>query len=335
MSPIRLDRNENALLDVARWARLVDKASQVDLACYPDLESTELRNALAAFLGVAPDSIHLGAGASEILCLIGTAFVKPGRKVVTSSYTFELYRHVASNCRAELMTVASQGYAHDLAAMLACDRQGGVDAIFIDNPCNPTGSYIPVDMLRTFLRGVRPETVVVVDEAYIEFVEAQGERSAASLIDAHPNLVVVRTFSKAWGLASVRVGYALSNPRRIEALRAASHPFSISGPAQAIALAALADPGYVAASVRQVRSERRRYVEAIHSTPYGTAVPAGNFVFLNMGTDSTEFVALLAQQGIRIRQFDEFPGHVRVSIGSPDANDAVLAALGHMARASR
>jgi histidinol-phosphate aminotransferase len=335
MSPIRLHRNENAFHDVARWARLVDTASQVDLTCYPDIDNTKLRSALAAHLGVERARIHVGAGSSEILGLIGTAFVRPGRKVVVSSYTFELYRHVASLCRAELVTVASQGYAHDLAAMAACDEQGGVDAIFIDNPCNPTGNYIPVEMLRAFLRNVRPETVVVLDEAYIDFVDTEGERSAASLIYAHPNLVVVRTFSKALGLAGLRVGYGVSNPRQIEALRAASLPFSVGGLAQAIALAALAEPGYVASSVRQVRSERRRYVEATRSTPYGTAVPAANFIFLNMGRDSAEFVAALAKQGIRVRAFDEFPGHVRVSFGSPAANDIVLTVLNRMAGASQ
>jgi histidinol-phosphate aminotransferase len=324
---IFLNRNENTRRDASRWDRLLQRASAIDLARYPDIDYAALRDALGSRLDMPPAGIHVGAGSSELLVLIGTAFVRPGGRVLASSYTFELYRHVAATRSAELVTVASKHYAHDLDAMLACDARGGVDAIFIDNPCNPTGSFIPPEQLDAFLHRVCKDTVVVVDEAYIEFVEGAGERSAVALLDRHANLIVVRTLSKAFGLAGLRVGYCLSHSNLIERLRASSHPFCIGAMAEAVAMAALQEPGYVADSVRHVATERERFVQALAGSRYRTTTPTASFVFLNMGDDQDRFLALLEEQGIRIREFVDHPGHVRVTFGTPEDNALILGLL--------
>jgi histidinol-phosphate aminotransferase len=327
---IFLNRNENTRRDASRWDRLLQRASGVDLARYPDIDYGALRGALGKHVQMPPACIHVGAGSSELLVLIGTAFVRPGGRVLASSYTFELYRHVATTRGAELVTVASKDYAHDLDAMLACDARGGVDAIFIDNPCNPTGSFIPPEPLDAFLQRVCKDTVVVVDEAYIDFVEGAGQRSAAALLDRHANLVVVRTFSKAFGLAGLRVGYCLGHSNLIERLRAVSHPFCIGAMAEAVAMAALQEPGYVAESVRHVATERERFARALAGSRYRTTTPAASFIFLNMRDDGDRFLALLGEQGIRVREFADYPGHVRVTFGTPEINEVILGLLARM-----
>jgi histidinol-phosphate aminotransferase len=322
----KLNRNENPYRSDGRLKALLAGLVDVDLAHYPDIDNTALIGTLSDHLGIPTAGICVGAGSSELISLIGTAFLRPGREAIVSSCTFELYQHVARVRGANAMEVPTKNYAHDLIG-IASRAQGKADVVFIDNPCNPTGSFLSVPQIEDLLNRVDRGTLIVIDEAYIDFVETDGAASVAACIDRHANLMVVRTFSKAWGLAGLRFGYCLSQPENIRRLKSAMHPFSIGSLTQAVALAALADPSFVQKSVRFIAQERKKFAAALCRSRYWTSASATNFIFLNMGPDKDKLLASLARLHIRIREFSEYPGHVRISFGLPAHNDAVLGVL--------
>jgi histidinol-phosphate aminotransferase len=292
---LKFDQNTPPLPGVPQVPLAVSMAR---LADYPDGSYRELREAAAAYTGLAPENVVVGAGADDLILLVAQAFLGSGSRAAIDEPTYALYR------------IATR--LHGASVVEAPDD---ADLVWVCNPNNPTGSCVEPDELVSLARRL-PDTIVVVDEAYVEF----GARSCAPWVDELENLVVLRTLSKAFGLASLRVGYALAHPETAALLTERRAPAPISGPSAAIAAAALREPrlGDVEATI----GERERFRGELVAAGYDCPASATNFVFVR--TDEPLAERLVAQ-GIVVRSF---PGAIRMTVRRPSENDVVLRALG-------
>ena len=242
---IDLSSNENPYGPSAAALEAMTR-SQAVAARYPDTAEEQTTEAIARLHRVGPDRVVLGCGSSEILRLCDAAFLGPGRTVVAAEPTFEAVLHYAKVTKAEPVTVPlTPDFRHDLPAMArACDARAGL--VYVCNPNNPTGTIVTGEELLAFLAQVPPATTVVVDEAYHHFVEAPAYRSAAEMIERFPNVVVARTFSKIYGMAGMRLGYAVASKANAEALRAHASWSNANAAVLAAAQASLAEEGLIA-----------------------------------------------------------------------------------------
>jgi len=272
--------------------------SMARLAEYPDGSYRELREAAAAYAGLAPGNVVVGAGADDVILLLAQSFLGPGMRAAVAEPTYALYR-----------------IATRLHGAAVVDSPQDADLVWACNPNNPTGAWVEPDELASLAREL-PGTIVVVDEAYLEY----GARSCAPWVGELENLVVVRTLSKAFGLAALRVGYALAHPETAALLTERRAPAPIAGPSAAIAAAALRAPrlGDVEATV----VERERFRTALVAAGYDCPPTATNFLYLRTGEP---LGARLEAQGIVVRAF---PGAIRITVRRPSENDIVLRALG-------
>ncbi len=292
---------------------------------YPDLGVVELTARIAEFHDLAPERVAVGCG-SVTLCqqLVQLSCLGPGDEVLFAWRSFEAYPIVTQIGGADVVTVPLDAqFRHDLDAMAAAvtDR---TRLVFVCSPNNPTGPAVHRAEFERFLGAVGPDVVVVLDEAYAEFVTDPDAVSGRPLLDAYPNLVVLRTFSKAYRMAGLRVGYALTSPELATALRKVCPPFSVSSVAQAGAIAALEHRDEILADLTPVLTERDRVHAAL--TGAGFAVPdtQSNFLWLPLGERSTAFAAHCADHKVVVRPFA--PDGVRVTVSRPEENDALLAA---------
>jgi histidinol-phosphate aminotransferase len=292
---LKFDQNTPPLPGVPQVPLAVSMAR---LADYPDGSYRELREAAAAYTGLAPENVVVGAGADDLILLVAQAFLGPGARAAIAEPTYALYR-----------------IATRLHGASVVDAPDDADLVWVCNPNNPTGSWVEPDALVSLARRL-PDTIVVVDEAYVEF----GARSCAPWVDELENLVVLRTLSKAFGLASLRVGYALAHSETAGLLTERRAPAPISGPSAAIAAAALREPrlGDVEATI----GERERFRGALLAAGYECPESATNFVFVPTDEPLAE---RLEAQGIVVRSF---PGAIRMTVRRPSENDVVLRALG-------
>jgi histidinol-phosphate aminotransferase len=295
---LKFDQNTPPLPGVPQVPLAVSMAR---LADYPDGSYRELREAAAAYTGLAPENVVVGAGADDLILLLAQAFLGPGARAAIDEPTYALYR-----------------IATRLHGAAVVDTRDDADLVWACNPNNPTGSWVEPEELVALARN-RADTIVVVDEAYVEF----GARSCAPWVDELENLVVVRTLSKAFGLASLRVGYAVAHPETAALLTERRAPAPISGPSAAIAAAALREPrlGDVEATI----GERERFRGALLAAGYECPASATNFVFVPTDEPLAE---RLEAQGIVVRAF---PGAIRMTVRRPSENDVVLSALGAVA----
>jgi histidinol-phosphate aminotransferase len=301
---------------------------------YPDLAVTGLTGRLSEKLGVAPERIAVGCG-SVSLCqqLVQATCREPSDEVVFAWRSFEAYPIVTQIGGASAVTVGLDGaFRHDLGAMAAAVTPR-TRLVFVCSPNNPTGTAVTRDELERFLAVVGPEVVVALDEAYHEYVTDPDVVDGMTLLDRHPNLVVLRTFSKAYRLAALRVGYAVGSPDVIAALRKVCSPFSVSSVAQAGAIAALADADNLLASCAEVVTERVRVRDALVGAGFTVPPSQANFVWLALGERAGEFAAHCLEHKIVVRPFQ--PDGVRVTVASRAENDAFLAAAGSFAVADR
>lgn len=292
---------------------------------YPDLGAVELTARIAAFHDLAPEQIAVGCG-SVTLCqqLVQISCLGPGDEVMFAWRSFEAYPIVTQIGGADVRTVPLDGeFRHDLDAMAAAvtDR---TRLIFVCSPNNPTGPAVHRAEFERFLDAVGPGVVVALDEAYAEFVTDPDAVTGRPLLDAHPNLVVLRTFSKAYRLAGLRVGYALTSPGVATALRKVCPPFSISSVAQAGAIAALEHSDEILAGLSTVVAERDRVRTALVEAEFTVPDTQSNFLWLPLGERSAPFAAHCADQKVVVRPFA--PDGVRVTVSRPEENDALLAA---------
>ncbi len=323
---IKLASNENPRGPSARvLAAIADAAAE--LTRYPDGNGFALKAALARHTGIAAAQIVLGNGSNDVLELATQAFLRPGDSAVYAQHAFAVYPLATQARGAVGIEVPARDYGHDLAAMRAAITPT-TRIVFIANPNNPTGTHIGAPALEAFVADVPRSVLVVLDEAYNEYLEPEQRAESDRWVARYPHLLVSRTFSKAYGLAALRVGYGLMHPEVADALNRVRQPFNVNALAQAAALAALADSAYVEES----RELNRRGLAQLYAGLDRLGVPFvpshANFVLVQVG-DAARINAALLAQGIIVRPVANYglPQFLRVTIGLPAENERFLSAL--------
>jgi histidinol-phosphate aminotransferase len=332
-SSIGLDSNENPYGPSAR-ALAALTPSPAAAARYPDASEDEVRAALARLHGVTAEQVVLGCGSTEVLKMAASAFLGPDKRLVAAEPTFEAVLQFGKVSRAEAVKVPLDGrHRHDLDAMArACDARVGL--VYVCNPNNPTGTVVGAAELEAFLKRVPEETVVLVDEAYHHFVEDKAYRSAFEWLGARPNLVVVRTFSKIYGLAGMRLGYAVASKEKAEALRNQAVWSNGNASVLAAALASLEEPAHAERQRALLNETKRRLVEELRKDGRRSIPSEANFLMIDTGEDVTPLIEGFRARGIRVgRRFAALPTFLRISIGLPGEMDAFLAGLRALAPA--
>ncbi|MGP8437997.1 histidinol-phosphate transaminase [Paraburkholderia fungorum] len=320
---IRLCSNENPF-GKTRLKELAQRLAECNVALYPDNDYPGLKHALAQAQGVRASQLLIGNGSSEVLTLLARTFLSRGRIALCSTYSFSLFSIVTSITGAEVRRVPSLDYGHDIAALVA--EANGAQVIFIDNPCNPTGRYLDRSAWVELLRQVPVSTLVVIDEAYAEYVTQADFESCIGLVDEYPNLVVVRTLSKAYGLAGLRLGYGVAGEGLIALLERARSPFNVNTLTSELARAALADTTFLEACRSHNAAERTRLEAHPAIAPYSVGVSHGNFIFLKLPR-AAEIAEQLKARNIHVRGFAEYPDHLRVTIGTVNENQRFIDAF--------
>jgi len=323
---VKLASNENAL-GMSPAARRALERSATDAHRYPDMDCIELREGLAQYLDLPMDRLLVGAGSSELILLAARAFLERGRRIVVSQHAFVSYEGAARAVGARAVSVPTRGWQPDLDGMIAA-IDPSVRIVFIASPNNPTGVLVEPAALEKFIAAVPDNVLVVLDEAYHDFVEPRLRVDVRSLTVRHPNLLVLRTFSKVYGLAGLRVGYAVSSPKVISLLRRLQPPFSVSATAQAAALAALGDADFRERSVDMIRTERPRVCQELQSLGVEYVPSFGNFVLVRVGNGKDVFRALLPR-GVIVRPVDSYglAPWIRVTVGLPEENATFIREL--------
>jgi len=321
---IKLASNENALGPSAKAVAAMRGAID-SIQLYPDGGSFYLREALAERLKVGRDNIILGNGSNEIIEFIAHAFLRRGDNVIAPEYSFIAYKLVAQLFDARTIETPTINFQPDLEAMLrAITAQTKI--IFIANPNNSTGSLIPQDKIDNFLASAPDHVVTVLDEAYLEFLDEPPDTLRYEREGR--NVVVLRTFSKIYGLASLRVGYGIARPEMIDVLQKTRQPFNVNGIGQIGALAALADDEHLAKSKAMVDLGRTYLEEQFRAMKLKFNPSAGNFVFVNVNDGPAVFKKLLAMKIIvRPLRGYNLPEWLRITVGTMEQNEKCIAAL--------
>jgi histidinol-phosphate aminotransferase len=304
------------------------------IARYPESSGHALVARLAALHDVEPACITLGNGSNDVLDMIARTFLTPAHEAVFSQYAFAVYpisvQAAGAIARVAAAHDGSRGpaWGHDLDAMrdLVSER---TRVIFIANPNNPTGTWLHADELEAFVAGLPAHVLVVVDEAYFEYVDVPGYPDTSRWLETYPNLIVTRTFSKAYGLAGLRLGYALSHPVVAGLLNRVRQPFNVNSFAQAAALAALDDTMHLNESVRRNREGMLQLVAGFRALDLSHIDSAGNFVAVDVGRTGADVYQALLREGVIVRPVANYamPNHLRVTVGSQEENARFLAAL--------
>ena len=334
---IKLASNENPLGCPDGVRQALDRvATQIEL--YPDANAYYLKQALAAKLGVGENQLTIGNGSNDVLDLIARSFLDASAEAVVAQYAFMVYAMVAQACgaRVEVATALgaeqAQAYGHDLEAMLALigDR---TRVVFIANPNNPTGTWIDREQLRQFVEKVPQHVAIVVDEAYFEYVDLADYPDSIEWLARFPNLVVTRTFSKIYGLAGLRIGYAVASAELTDLFNRVRQPFNGNAFALAAARAALDDDAFVARSREVNRAGLVQLREYCDRKGLDYIPSVGNFLTVKFGENSQAIYAELLQRGVIVRPIANYdlPEHLRITVGTSaqlqrlfDALDAIL-----------
>lgn len=334
---VKLASNENPRGPGAKVQQAIAEAA-TELSRYPDGGGFALKARLSEKIGVDANQLTLGNGSNDVLDLIARVVLEPGAQAIIAEHSFVVYRLAVTCCGGDLVTVPAKNYGADLAGMLEAVTDA-TRLIFIANPNNPTGTRTPGGELLPFLQAVPEHVWVVLDEAYLEYVEDDDHLNGATLLAQFPNLIVTRTFSKVYGLAAVRFGYGASSPAFADLLNRARQPFNVNSLAMAASLAALEDDDYVNESVALNRAGMVQMTEGLTRLGYDFIPSAGNFVAFDSAELGHDLFQRMLQEGVIVRAIAEYglPNHVRVSIGLPAENErflGVLAKVGANAAAS-
>lgn len=297
------------------------------LARYPDGSGFALKRALAAKLGVSADSLTLGNGSNDVLELCARAFAGPGDEIVFAQHAFAVYAIAAQAVGARAIEVPAREYAHDLGAM-ARAMTPRTKLVYLANPNNPTGTWFDRAALEGFLAAVPARVMAVLDEAYFEYVCESSYPNGTEYLARFPNLVVTRTFSKAYGLAGLRIGYAVSAPAIADLLNRVRQPFNVNSLALAAAEAALGDEEFVARTRESNRDGMQALVRGFERLGLRHIRSAGNFVCVEVG-DAGNIYERLLRRGVIVRPVANYglPRHLRVTVGTPEENARFLGAL--------
>lgn len=323
---IKLASNENPLgPSPAALQAMRDVLANLHL--YPDGNAFYLKQHLAAKLGLDPTQLILGNGSNEIIEFLGHALLAPGVDAVMAQYCFVVNPLVTRLFGANPIIVPAKNYGHDLDAMLQAITPN-TRVVFVVNPNNPTGTVVSVGALTRFVEAVPAQVVVAMDEAYLEFLDEPADFIPLIKSGRRPNLLLMRTFSKIYGLAGLRIGYGIACPELIAALEKIRQPFNTNAVAQAGALAALDDHAHVQRS-RENNAVGLRYLETACRTLGLEFVPSGgNFILIKVGQGDQVFAAM-QRLGVIVRPMGgyQLPEWVRVTIGTPPENERCVAAL--------
>ncbi len=299
-----------------------------NLSVYPDGSGYRLKQAIAEHLGVPLAGITLGNGSNDVLELAARVALEPGTEAIVSQHAFVVYRLATIAAGARLVTVPAVGFGTDLDGFLA-SITAATRIMFIANPNNPTGTWVTHDALVAFLDAVPAHIWVVLDEAYQEYVDIPGFPNGMSLLSRYPNLIVTRTFSKIHGLASLRVGYAVSSPVFADLLNRIRQPFNVNSMALAAAEAALGDREFVLTS-RQLNKEGLQFLTGGLTQLGLRCIPsAGNFVTVDVGREARPVYDAMLREGVIVRPIAEYglPCHLRITVGLPEQNQRCLDSL--------
>ncbi len=331
--PLKLASNENPL-GASPKAKAAVAGLLEELALYPDGGGFELRSALAAFHDVEPEAITLGNGSNDVLDLIARTFLAPGFEAVFSEHAFAVYpistQAVGATPRVAPAHDGSAGprFGHDLKAMREQVSEK-TRVVFIANPNNPTGTWLPEEALLAFIDDLPSGVIVVVDEAYTEYVEEAAYPDATQWLQRYPNLIVTRTFSKAYGLAALRIGYGLSHPDVAELLNRVRQPFNVNALALAAAVAALEDRSHIRQSVALNRAGMAQLRAGFERLGLEYIPSVGNFICVDVGRPAAEVDAELLRRGCITRPVGGYgmPRHLRITVGLEHENRRLLETL--------
>ena len=329
-----LGSNENAMGPSPRALAAI-RTALPDIFRYPDPLAGALKRALAAQLPCAVERIVLGNGSHELLILLAQCFADNCSSIVYSQYGFAVFPIATATVGAHAVCVDAlpddhdgAPYGHDLEAMAAAVTDD-TRLVYLANPNNPTGTWFDDAQLEAFLRRVPQTTLVVVDEAYIEFVDTAGLSSAVRLLDRHANLVVTRTFSKAYALAGLRVGYLLADAGVVAVIERLRESFNVNALALVAAEAALADGDHMRLACQWTRSEREWLAAQLDNRGYRALPSQTNFLLVDLGVDAAGLERQLSEQGVVVRPMGGYglDHTLRISIGTRSENERLLAAL--------
>lgn len=323
---IKLASNENplgpSLLATKAITEVLQKAH-----FYPDGGCFEIKQALAQFHNVSPTQITVGNGSENILELIVKAYLNQASNAVISEYAFLTIPILLQSYGVPTHVVQANAWHHDIVKMIAAvDKNTRV--LFIVNPNNPTGTYIPKPAFHMLMESIPPSVLVVIDEAYFEYIKQPDYPNTLSYLHHYPNLIITRTFSKVYGLAALRLGYAISSPEIADILNRVRLPFNVNALAAKAACAALTDIQHVAKSVQLNDEGKQQFEEALKKFNLKYIPSVGNFLTMEVGDGASVYQKLL-HEGIIVRPLKAYamPKHIRVTIGTFEQNERFLSAI--------
>ncbi|NOQ62959.1 MAG: histidinol-phosphate transaminase [Methyloprofundus sp.] len=324
---VKLASNENPLGPSEKVQQAI-QASFADLSRYPDGNGFALKAALSAKYGLTSEQITLGNGSNEILELLARAFLTTKHEVIFSQHAFAVYPLVTQAVGAIAKVIPAQNYGHDLAAMSAAITDN-TRLIFIANPNNPTGTYLTEQALNDFLATVPKHVICVLDEAYFEYIAEADYPNSVAWLAQYENLVITRTFSKAYGLAGLRIGYSLSSPALADILNRVRQPFNNNALALAAAEVAIHDTDYLAQTVALNKAGMQQLTAAFTALGLAWIESFGNFVCVDLQREAGSINTALLHKGVIVRPVGnyEMPNHLRISIGTEAENSFFIAAL--------
>jgi len=324
----RLNNNENPLGPPSAAREILRRFRPAGAAIYPSGDSYYLRQKLASVHGLDPDQFLVGNGANEVIAFVIKAFCQEGDNIITADKTFAVYEWVAEFSGIEARLIPLKNFTFDDQGMLAqIDERTKV--LFLCNPNNPTGTYWNEVTLRRFLDAVAGRRIVVVDEAYFEFVEKRDYPNGIRLLGEYPNLVVFRTFSKMYGLAGLRIGYLAGDLNVVNIIRRTCVVYSVNAVAQDTAIAAIDDDSHIRNTRDLVRREKAYLRRELDRLSLETRIAEGCYVMVKLPMSDTLAYRKLMAQGVMVRSMTGFryPNWIRVSIGSHEAMEAFVRAL--------
>lgn len=324
---IKLASNENPLGPSPKALEAITKYAK-DINLYPDQNSYELTGVIAEKLDLSPENVIVGNGSDELMMLTALAYISAGDEVVVSLNTFSTYETVSKLMEASMVRINLKDYKYDLEAManIASSR---TKLIFVCNPNNPTGTINTQRELDLLISKVPQNTIVVIDEAYRDYVESKEYPNSIEYVKSKKNVIVTRTFSKIYGLAGLRVGYAVAKPEIIRYLGLVRMPFSVNRLAQYAAVSSLADNFHVDASKKNNKEGKALLYEELNKLGLSYIKTEANFVLINLSDDADMIFMQMMRRGVIIRPLTSFgmPGAIRVTIGTPEQNKRFLHVL--------
>ena len=326
-SVIKLASNENPYGPSPKALQALKRAAK-DVNRYPDGDCFYLRQALAQRLKVSPKQIVFGNGSDEVIVLAVRVFVNPGDEVIIADPSFLIYGIAARIADANVRAIPLKGFSYDLEGMKKAVTEK-TRIIFLGNPDNPSGKYLTQKQLEDFLKDLREDILVFIDEAYYEYVRAKDYVDSLGLLKKHKNIIVTRTFSKMYGLAGLRVGYGVASEEIIDCLNRIREPFNVNSLAQAAALAALNDQAYYRSLARKIERQREVLYRGVCKLGLKYVESCTNFVLIDMRQDATGIAKALLGEGVIVRDMSVWglKHFIRVTIGTEAENKRFLAAL--------